>query len=343
MADNNFDREDDGATSPWGCAAGERKEGLLNRVVDRFMNSPTVSALAISTAASATVVGLALAASAGANAYDAHVGASYAPIHVAAFAQGTARPDYGFPNLTVEAMQHSKDNARSVHAAVDSEPSRGAQALSGLIGEMRLSTSSPIVVHAYDPFVKDGAGGSKLDLNGVRQVAPLMAKDGVKVAVMPFAVSNSAAGREMSKIMKDNGIAVFAPAGENGVSSAPDIVTVKGSWNPVEKSSAAHFEAYGRPVSSVGRMAGTGAIYAAINPELRGSAAIGSEMQSRIDHGTQIVVRGGSSASVRRIRSVQASPGIRIPTPVVAQKSVSAAPAMHQAAHAAAMSAGRGG
>ena len=300
--------------SSWGGLPSERKPGLLNRVYDRMMSSPLGSAAVIGASVSAAIAASSAAAISGVAAYDAHRGASFAPIHVAALAQGIARPDYGYANLTVEAMSDSKGDPRAVHAAADSEPTRGAVALGAMLGEMRLITSSPIVVHAYDPFIKDAAGKVSLDLDGLREVAPAMAKDGVKVAMVPFSVSNSAAGREMSSIMKKNGIAVVAPSPERGVAAAPDIVTVRGSAN-FRQSSPAHLEAQGDSLTSVGRIAANGAIYAMVNPELRGSAALGHEMQSRIEQGKQIKVMGGATATTIRLRTVQAVPGVKMPAP----------------------------
>jgi hypothetical protein len=285
--------------------AVEPKPGLFNRVFNQTIDSKSVKN------AISAVGGIALAT------------AAYAfsmPIHVAVMGQGTARSDYGFSNIIVNARADSSNDFRGVHATPEAPQSRGAVATAAMLHEMRLHSSNPIVVHAYDPFVKDGSGKQKLNLKGIAEIAPVLAKAGVKVTVVAFSISNSPDGRKMSQIMKMNGIAVVAPAPEKGTYAAPDILTVQ-SWDFNGKGRpTAHFQVNEEPVPAIGKLAGTGAIYALVDKKLRGSQAIGFAIQQRFDFAENIVERNIGDGMKQMVDTMGMVPGIRIlpPQPRVA-------------------------
>lgn len=249
----------------------------------------------------ATVVGLGLSCSvlggalamAGTNLmeYDRKLDDMAAPYQVAVMGQGTARTDYGVSHARVRPITDDSNDMRKVGAADGSERSSGAVAVGDMMNVLRGKDYSygRITVHAYDPFVKDASGELKLNLKGIRQIAPILADYGVKVTVVPFSVSNSPDGREFSKIMKENGIALFAPSVDGGcIGNVPGVITVRGQDGG--KRAQGNFEVKAPTIAATGCMAGLGAFYAANNPDLKGSDELGKAMQDKMIRGTKLDV-----------------------------------------------------
>lgn len=291
------------------------KPGFLNRVFNQTIDGKSVASALYAASGIAIAAGsLAFGVPAEARSLDPATSSGNTPIHVAVMAQGAARSDYGHQNLTVHARADSSNDFRSVHASPGSSQSRGAVATGAMLREMRIHTTNPIVIHAYDPFIKDAAGRQKLNLVGIREMAPLLAKSGVKMAMVSFSISNSPDGRQMSQIMKTNGIAVVAPVPDHGAIAAPDILTVQ-TWDMSGKAKpVGHFAVNDHAFAAVGRIAGTGAIYAQVQPNLRGSLAIGFEIQDRLERGANVVERK-FDGMIRIANTVGAVAGVRIASP----------------------------
>jgi len=256
---------------------------------DRFADrKPKTAFAALAVGVTATIGILAYAGGSAELAYKANAVASSPAVHVAVIDSGVARDDYGLPNLKVIAIQDA--NGRGGVVDSSTKPSRGAQATSEMISEMREMTLNPIVVHAYDPFVKGADGRTTIDVEAIRRIAPALARNGVKVALTPYAIPDGKEGRELGRIMKASGIAVFSQTSDRGQPMAPGTITVGAKTDlQTRPLSPSNFQVGTDGISAVSRMAGHGVIYANQMPEAKGSQALAYEIQNRIASGGKLV------------------------------------------------------